>query len=65
MAGLTKSQHAQRAAGQAAPAPSAAPVPIDSGLVLMEKDGEQIAVHPTCVHSHRLAKWKEVQHGTV
>jgi hypothetical protein len=62
MAGLTKARRAQREAPQATPAP---PAPVDPGLVLMEKDGERLAVHPTCVHSHQLAKWKEVQHGTV
>jgi len=61
MAGLTKSQRAQRAAGQAAPAQAANPD--EPELVTMEKDGQTMAVHPTCVHAHRLVNWKEVPHA--
>lgn len=27
------------------------------GLVLMTKDGESIAVHPSCVKAHEIAGW--------
>jgi hypothetical protein len=30
-------------------------------LVLMEKDGEKLEVHPTCVEAHELAGWKKAK----
>lgn len=33
----------------------------DSGLVLMAKDGDLIAVHPSCVKAHEAAGWEVVQ----
>jgi len=53
MAGLTREQRAEREAANAAETPKD-----DDGLVAMEKDGETIRVHPTCVQSHKLAHWK-------
>jgi len=49
MAGLTKEQKAARAA-------SAQDTP-DPFLVNMTKDGESLAVHPSCVDSHKSAGW--------
>lgn len=32
-----------------------------TGLILMEKNGEQLEVHPTTVESHKLAGWKVME----
>lgn len=34
--------------------------PQDDELVLVEKDGEQLRVHPSCVKAHADAGWKVV-----
>jgi hypothetical protein len=55
MAGLTKEQRAAKAAL----APTAeAPQSDDDGLVVVEKDGQTLRAHPTCVESHKAAGWK-------
>lgn len=38
-----------------------APDPVQSGLVLMAKDGARLEVHPTCVQAHKYAGWKVVE----
>lgn len=52
MAGLTKEQRAERDAAKAA-APSDT-----TELVTMQKDGESLDVHPSCVKAHQAAGWK-------
>lgn len=54
MAGLTRAQRAEREA-EKQPDPVA---PVDDGLVPMEKAGESMRVHPTCVKAHIAAGWK-------
>lgn len=54
MAGLTKARRAERDAEKQVEQVDAA----DDGLIAMNKDGESVRVHPTCVKSHQAAGWK-------
>ena len=46
--------------------PKAAPKrKADDGLVLVEKDGEQIRVHPLSLENHKQLGWKPVEEPTV
>jgi len=38
-----------------------APEVVQDGLVAMQKDGEELRVHPTCVQSHKNAGWKVIE----
>ena len=38
-----------------------APEPVQLDLVLMEKGGETLEVHQTCVKAHKDAGWKVVE----
>lgn len=55
MAGLTKAQRAEKAAAELQGAVEAQD---DSHLIEMTKDGETMAVHPTCVAAHQSAGWR-------
>lgn len=60
MAGLTKEQRAAKEAERLErEAQEVKPEP-EVFLVLMQKDGEEIDVHPTCVKAHFDAGWREV-----
>lgn len=50
MAGLTKAQRAERDAKEHEEQ--------DDGLIAMQKDGETLLVHPSCVKSHEAVGWK-------
>lgn len=51
MAGLTKEQRAEREAAKVAEQ-------VEDGLIAMNKKGETLRVHPSCVKAHERAGWK-------
>lgn len=60
MAGLTKEQRAAKAAAMAASAASDSTPEAHADapdLVRMTKDGETLAVHPSCVQDHFRLGW--------
>lgn len=54
MAGLTKAQRAERDAVKQVELQAENTAEI---LVTMTKDGEELEIHPTCVHAHEAAGW--------